>query len=73
VILDHVDHTTVLNPILWAKGIQSLMRVPIVTGDQVTGVLHLGSLAPRRFTQDDGEPLQPAAERAATAVRSIPA
>ena len=25
VILDRVDHTTVLNPILWAKGIQSMM------------------------------------------------
>src|SRR6266852_5418529 len=25
VILDRVDHTTVLNPILWAKGIESMM------------------------------------------------
>ncbi|HJY56745.1 MAG TPA: GAF domain-containing protein, partial [Streptosporangiaceae bacterium] len=30
VILDHVDHTTVLNPILWVKGIQSMMGVPMV-------------------------------------------
>ena len=50
VILDHVDHTTVLNPILWAKGIQSMMGVPMVTGGRVIGVLHVGSLTPRRFT-----------------------
>ena len=30
VILDHVDHTTVLNPILWEKGIRSMMGVPLV-------------------------------------------
>ena len=32
VILDHVDHTTVLNPILWAKGIRALMGVPLIAG-----------------------------------------
>ena len=30
VILDQVDHTTVLNPILWAKGIRALMGVPLI-------------------------------------------
>ena len=50
VILDHVDHTTVLNPILWAKGIQSMMGVPMVAGGRVIGVLHVGSLTPRQFT-----------------------
>ena len=34
VILDHVDHTTVLNPILWSKGIRSMMGVPMVAGGQ---------------------------------------
>src|SRR5204863_97159 len=32
VILDHVDHGTVLNPILWAKGIRTLMGVPLIAG-----------------------------------------
>src|SRR5215467_2941609 len=40
VILDHVDHTTVLNPILWAKGIRALMGVPLVASQRVIGVLH---------------------------------
>src|SRR3954447_18437315 len=73
VILDRVDHTTVLNPILWDKGIQSMVGVPMVAGGRVTGVLHVGSLTPRRFTSDDVELLQMAADRAAAAVRSITA
>jgi phosphoserine phosphatase RsbU/P len=73
VILDHVDHTTVLNPILWAKGIQSMMGVPMVAAGQVIGVLHVGSLTPRQFTGHDTELLQLAADRAAAAVKSITA
>ena len=73
VILDHVDHTTVLNPILWAKGIQSMMGVPMVASGKVIGVLHVGSLTPRRFTGDDIELLQMAADRAAAAVQSMTA
>jgi hypothetical protein len=73
VILNRVDHTTVLNPILWAKGIRSLMGVPMVAGGRVIGVLHVGSLTPRQFTDDDVELLQMAADRAAAAVQSITA
>src|SRR5215831_1862598 len=64
VILDHVDHTTVLNPILWAKGIRALVGVPLIAGGRVIGVLHVGSLTPREFTSDDVELLQLAAGRA---------
>jgi serine phosphatase RsbU (regulator of sigma subunit) len=70
VILDHVDHTTVLNPILMAKGIRALMGVPMVAGGRVIGVMHVGSLTPREFTSQDAELLQLAADRAAAAVRS---
>jgi serine phosphatase RsbU (regulator of sigma subunit) len=71
VILDHVDHTTVLNPILMDKGVRSLMGVPLIAGGRVLGVLHLGSLTPRRFTSQDAELLQLAADRAALAVQSM--
>jgi putative methionine-R-sulfoxide reductase with GAF domain len=73
VILDHVDHTTVLNPILWAKGIKSMMGVPMTAGGRVTGVMHVGSLRPRKFTGHDVELLQLAADRAAAAVQSMAA
>jgi putative methionine-R-sulfoxide reductase with GAF domain len=73
VILDRVDHTTVLNPILWAKGIHSMMGVPMVAGGKVIGVLHVGSLTPRKFTPGDLELLQLTADRAAAAVQSMTA
>jgi sigma-B regulation protein RsbU (phosphoserine phosphatase) len=73
VILDHVDHTTVLNPILWSKGIQSMVGVPMVAGGEVIGVLHVGSLTSRQFTRADTELLQLAADRAAAAVQSMAA
>src|SRR5262249_47904904 len=71
VILDRVDHDTVLNPILWAKGIRTLMGVPLIAGSKVIGVLHVGSLTPREFTREDLELLQLAADRAAAAVQSL--
>jgi len=71
VIIDHVDHTTVVNPILWAKGIRTLMGVPLVAGGRVIGVLHVGSLTPREFTSGDLELLELAADRAATAMHSL--
>jgi serine phosphatase RsbU (regulator of sigma subunit) len=73
VVLDRVDHTTVLNPILWAKGIRSMAGVPMVAGGRVIGVLHVGSLTPRQFTGDEVELLQLAGDRAAAAVQSMTA
>ena len=73
VVLDHVDHTTVLNPILMEKGIHALMGVPMVAGGRVIGVMHVGSLTPREFTTHDIDLLQLAADRAATTVQSLSA
>jgi phosphoserine phosphatase RsbU/P len=71
VVLDRVDHTTVLNPLLWTKGIRALMGVPLISAGKVIGVLHVGSLAERKFSSADVELLQLAADRAATAVTSL--
>jgi signal transduction histidine kinase len=68
VILDDVDHADVLNPILRQKGIKSLLGVPLLVGGQVVGVLHVGTLVPRKFTVDDIDLLQLAADRAAIAI-----
>jgi phosphoserine phosphatase RsbU/P len=73
VILNQVDHNTVLNPILWRKGIKSMLGVPLMVGGQAIGVMHVGALTPRQFTSTDVELLQLAADRAATAVQSISA
>ena len=71
IILDHVDHSNVLNPILLEKGIQSLIGVPLLVNGTVIGVLHVGSVHDRVFTTDDAALLQLAADRAALAVQSL--
>jgi sigma-B regulation protein RsbU (phosphoserine phosphatase) len=71
VILGHVDHSNVLNPILLDKGIRSLMGVPLLVHGAVIGVLHVGTVQNRVFTADDAALLQLAADRAALAVQSL--
>jgi phosphoserine phosphatase RsbU/P len=71
VMLADVDHSTVLNPILLARGIRSLLGVPLLAGGNVLGVLHVGSLRHRLFTADETALLQLAADRAALAVQSM--
>ncbi len=73
VILDKIDESTVVNPILLDKNIQTMMGVPMVAGGQVIGVMHVGSMKDRSFTHEDAELLQVAADRAAAAVQSIAA
>ena len=68
VILDDVDHADVLNPILHQKGIKSLLGVPLLARGKVIGVLHVGSLTRRRFTAEETNLLQLAAERAAVGI-----
>jgi len=71
VILTQVDHTTVLNPILLAKGIRALMGVPLIASGKVIGVLHVGSLTPRQFTAEELELLELGAQRAAPALAAL--
>ena len=71
VILTHVDHTTVRNPLLVDRGIKSLLGVPLLVAGKVIGVLHVGSLSGRPFGQQDAELLQLAADRAALALHSM--
>ncbi len=68
VFLPDVDHADVLNPLLRAKGIKSLLGVPLVVAGAAFGVLHVGSLSGRAFTKDDTELLQLVAERVALAI-----
>lgn len=68
IALEDVDHSNVLNPILREKGIRSLLGAPLLARGRVFGVIHVGSLVPRHFTQDEAELLQTAAERAALGI-----
>ena len=68
--LNRVDETTVANQILWEKGIQRMLGVPLLGDGKLLGVLHVGRLAPHDFTVDDADLLQAAAERIAAAMQN---
>jgi signal transduction histidine kinase len=68
VVLPDVDHADVLNPLLREKGIKSMLGVPLIAGDTVVGVIHVGTLHHHTFSQEDIELLQLAADRAAIAI-----
>jgi sigma-B regulation protein RsbU (phosphoserine phosphatase) len=66
-VLTDVSAADVINPVLLEKGIRSLLGVPIFAAGDVVGVLHVGTVAQRRFTDDDVALLQAAADRAGVA------
>jgi sigma-B regulation protein RsbU (phosphoserine phosphatase) len=55
-----------VNPSL--RTLRSLLGVPLLSGDRLLGVLHVGSLQDRAFTDDEVNLLQLAAERAALGI-----
>jgi phosphoserine phosphatase RsbU/P len=71
VIIDNVRPGQVVNPLLVRRGIRSLLGVPLVVGGDLLGVLHVGTLTPRRFGDEDVELLRLAADRAAMAANSL--
>ncbi|MFI9452217.1 PP2C family protein-serine/threonine phosphatase [Amycolatopsis sp. NPDC052450] len=69
VILDHVDATTVVNALLWERGLRALLGVPMLAEDELIGVLHVGSVTPREFDETDIELLRLVAGRLALALQ----
>ena len=70
VVLDHVGPDTVVNPILWRKGVRSMLGVPLIADQRLVGVLHVGTLGDRKFTAEDAAYLQQAADRIAAALNT---
>ena len=70
VTIDHVDHHTVYSQILIDKQLAAMAGVPMLVEGHLTGVLHIGTLTPRRFSRDDIELLRLVADRAAVAVQA---
>jgi putative methionine-R-sulfoxide reductase with GAF domain len=65
-----VDHSIVMNPILRKKGVKSLLGVPLVVEGRTFGVLHVGTLTPRRFTDEDVRFLRMVGDRVALALHA---
>jgi PAS domain S-box-containing protein len=67
-VIEDVSAAEVVSPILRAKGLQTLLGTPLVLDGRGIGVVHVGSLPPRRFTPDDARLLELVADRIATAI-----
>lgn len=71
IYIEDVPSAHVINPLLVRRGLRSLLGVPLIAGGTLTGVLHVGSVTPRRFTPEETEFVLLAAARAALAVQSL--
>ncbi|MEQ0564932.1 GAF domain-containing SpoIIE family protein phosphatase [Amycolatopsis sp. NEAU-NG30] len=69
VIIDHVDESTVVNSLLWERGLHSLLGVPMLAGADLVGVLHIGSVESRQFGESEVATLQLVADRLALAIQ----
>ena len=56
------------NPVLHAHGLVSLLGVPLLVDDRVVGVVHVATVARRRFSEDETRLMQLAADRMALAI-----
>jgi serine phosphatase RsbU (regulator of sigma subunit) len=65
--IEHVDESTVVNSLLWERGLRVMLGVPMVTQGELAGVMHVGSTVSRRFTDEEIELLQLVADRVAMA------
>ncbi|WP_040922158.1 ATP-binding SpoIIE family protein phosphatase [Saccharomonospora xinjiangensis] len=69
-IIDAVNAETVVNPLLWRKGLRTLVGVPLLAENHLLGILHVGTTKERRFDDDEVEWLRVVGDRVAVHVRS---
>ena len=70
VMIEDLDQSPiqVVNPLFREVGVRSLLGVPMVVEGRLIGVLHVGTLSQRSFSDDDTHLLQTVADRAAIAI-----
>jgi GAF domain-containing protein/anti-sigma regulatory factor (Ser/Thr protein kinase) len=68
VILEEVRPGKVANPLLLEKQLQSMLGVPLIVEDRLIGVLHVGTLTARKFTDEDVRLLELVAGSTALAI-----
>jgi hypothetical protein len=69
-VIDKVDLSTTVNPLLQEKGIRTMLGAPLLSDDRVIGVLHVGSLTGKRFGPTDTDLIEVVAASVAGAVQS---
>lgn len=67
-VIESVTAETVFNPLLWERGLRTMLGVPMLRDERIIGVLHVGRTTLRAFTDVDSQLLAVAAERVAGAL-----
>ncbi len=70
VVVEDVDPTDMLSPLLRERGVQTVVGVPLVVESRVIGVLHVGTVTPRRFEPGDVGFVQLVGDRVALAIEA---
>ena len=63
-----VQPGVVVNPLMFEKGVKRLLGVPMIVERRLIGVLHVGTMHERVFTENDEQLLQLVADRVALAI-----
>lgn len=71
IVIDDLDKFEVINPLLREKGLRSMLGVPLLVEGYTVGVIHVGSLTMRKFTDEDVTLLQLVADRIALAIEHV--
>lgn len=70
VVLEDIEQSEVLNPVLRQHGVRSLLGVPVIARGRLIGVLHVGSVTPRTFADEEIGELEGAAAHLAEALQA---
>jgi serine phosphatase RsbU (regulator of sigma subunit)/anti-sigma regulatory factor (Ser/Thr protein kinase) len=70
VVIPNLEHAPVVpvNPLFREKQVRSLLGVPLIVEGELIGVLHVGSLTQREFSEEDIGLLQLVADRVALSI-----
>lgn len=67
-IFEDMSAEEISSPVLRTRGLRALLGVPLMVEGRVIGVVHIGTLTPRRFSDDEMRMLQRVADRIALAI-----
>jgi PAS domain S-box-containing protein len=68
IVINDIDQADLYTPFLRERGVKSLLGVPLLIEGRVLGVIHVGRLVRRSFTDDDTRLLELVAFRVALAI-----
>ena len=67
ILLNEADSSALVSQVLIEKGLATLLGMPMIAAGELVGVLHVGTIQPRDFSQQDLDFIQMVADRAALA------